>query len=284
MKVVVFGAGGLVGGYACRAFEANGFSVGKVTGPSSQGGLDASDFSKLSSLISSEKPDVVFNAIKSSISTDMSETNRLATWSSNVSAPENMARLSQKQGFLLVHISSDWVYEGKEGAIYNEESPIRPLNFYAHTKAAAEEKVRALAGRHLILRTTGVFGHDPRKKDFFSRLKAASEKGEDFQVTPNQFSQPIYAGELAKIAVALVKAGANGTFNAVGPDYVSRCQLAMLLAKEFGFKNKIVESLPSARKIAIPTHLRLDIKKLLNICAIKNLPGQVSDLRNEALQ
>ena len=281
MKVLVFGAGGLVGSYACRAFAAKGFSVLGVQGPSSQGGVDASDFSSLAPLVAAEKPDVVFNAIKSSISTDMSETSRLATWSSNVSAPENLARLQAKHGFLLVHISSDWVYEGKEGVVYTEESPLRPLNFYAHTKAVAEEKVRSLASRHLILRTTGVFGADPRKKDFFSRFLAAADAGVPFPAAGDQFSQPIYAGELARIAVKLCESGCSGTYNAVGPDYVSRHGLALLFASAFGHGDIIKRVQSSGRKIPVPTHLRLDMGKLGKVCDVRSLEEQIGELKAE---
>ncbi|MFA5929939.1 MAG: SDR family oxidoreductase [Candidatus Micrarchaeia archaeon] len=281
MKVVVFGAGGLVGSYACRAFKANGHSVSKVLGPSSPGGMDASDFSALSKHVAAAKPDIVFNAIKSSLSTDMSETSRLSTWSSNVSAPENLARLGQEHGFLLVHISSDWVYEGKEGVAYTEESPMRPLNFYAHTKAVAEEKVRAFAPRHLILRTTGVFGLDPRKMDFFSRFMSAAKSGAAFPAADDQFSQPIYAGELARIAAQLAGAGCSGTYNAVGPDYVSRHGLALLFAASFGHAGIIRRVHSSDRKIKVPMHLKLDISKLGKVCEVKSLAEQIKGLKEE---
>jgi dTDP-4-dehydrorhamnose reductase len=141
--------------------------------------------------------------------------------------------------------------------------------------------VRALAARHLILRTTGVFGLDPGKKDFFSRFIAAAESGAPFPAADDQFSQPICAGELARIAAQLASSGCSGTYNAVGPDYVSRHGLALLFAASFGHADIIRRVHSSGRKIKVPAHLRLDISKLRQACEVRTLKGQVADLKKE---
>ncbi len=285
MKVVVFGASGLAGSYLSRLFSKEGHNVVRASSssPGMDYNLDASDAKEVGRLLAKEKPGLVINAVKSSISTDAAEERREETWKANVMVPENLARAQGANGYLLFHLSTDWVYDGVEGETYTEESLAYPLNFYAYSKAIAEERIRLFSSpsRHLIARTTGVFGMDMRKRDFFSRFLAAAEKGGEFPAADDQFSQPIYAGELARLAHGLVSSGCSGTYNCVGPDYVSRYRLALLFAKEFGHREIIRRADSSARKIRIPTHLRVDISKLDKICKVKSLAAQIRDLKKE---
>lgn len=285
MKVVVFGASGLAGSYLSRLFSGQGHDVVRASSSSSgmDCNLDASDAKEVGRLLAKEKPNLVINAVKSSISTDAAEERREETWKANVVVPENLARAQRANGYLLFHLSTDWVYAGAEGEVYTEESLTYPLNFYAYSKAIAEERIRLFSSpsRHLIARTTGVFGMDSRKRDFFSRFLAAAEKGDKFPAADDQFSQPICAGELARLAHALVSSGCSGTYNCVGPDYVSRYELALLFAKEFGHREIITRSHSSARKMRIPAHLRVDIGKMDKVCKAKSLAAQIQELKKE---
>lgn len=283
MKIAVFGAGGLVGSYACREFENNNHEVLAVSKDSSACRLDAADYDSVLGIIRKEKPDAVINAIKSSLSTDKAETCMGEAWEANVIAAENLAKLQKEHGFFLVHISSDWVYEGKEHAVYTESSIPYPQNFYSFTKAVAEERVLKTADNPLILRPGSIFGIDSKKANFFMRIKQSIEKQEKTSAARDQYCQPIFAGELARIIRTAVEKKITGIYNSVGNDYMSRYELALLFCDIFGWdKHLVVPVTSSERSIKIPRYLRLDISKLES--GIRKMPAlaeQVRELKEE---
>ena len=284
MRIAVFGAGGLVGSHAARFFRSHGHTAIAI---GRRGAMDliadATDPAAVQKALAKAKPDAIINAIKCRMPTDRAETAKNEAWLSNVVAAENLAAASAKLGAKLVHISSAWVYEGKEGESYTEESITYPLNFYAYTKAIAEERVLRHAPNAIVLRPDCVFGEDPRLADFFSRLKAASKKGEKFPAAQGQFSQPIFAGEIARLSEALLASGASGMFNCVGPDYLSRHSLAITMCGLFGFdKSAVVPAPHSARAIRVPLFLRLDISKMNSVCKVQSLDAQLSALKQGA--
>lgn len=282
MKIIVFGSSGLVGSYVCRLLEKE-HQVIKVSRSSGDYSIDASDFEKVSGIIEKEKPDVVINTIKSSLSTDQSEIQKDKTWNANVLVPQNLAKLQSKYGFYFIHISSDWVFEGKEGEIYTENSPLNPQNYYSQTKVDAEEKIKEFATDYLILRPTGIFGIDSRNANFFMRLKSAMEQNNEITVPSDQYSQPIYAGELARIIQTAIEKKSKGIYNAVGKDYVSRYELAILICDVFGWNKSLIKKGQStARSIKIPMNLKVDISKLeKEVTYVKPLKQQIIELGEE---
>ncbi|VVB99708.1 GDP-L-fucose synthase [uncultured archaeon] len=282
MRIAVFGSTGLVGTYLCAEIARAGHeAIG--AGTSAAGArLDASDAAAVEGFFASAKPGVAINAIKSGMSTDECESRKAEAWKSNVDAAGNISRAAAGHGCRMVHLSSDWVYEGREGEVYGEESPLYPQNFYAFTKAIAEERVLCHSPSALVLRTTGVFGMDPKGRDFFSRFHASAKRGEPFGCADDQFSQPIFAGELARAAIRLVVAGAHGTYNAVGNDYVSRHGLALLFCSAFGLDPRLAKPVHSSeRKIRVPMHLRLNTGKISRIAPIAPLGRQVEELKRQ---
>jgi len=286
-KAVVFGWSGLVGSYAARALEGP-YEVVKVsrTAEGSDHLADGSGLSAVKEILSAEEPDIVMNAVKSPLSTDQSERMKSETWAANVTVAENLASLQKEHGYLLVHISTDWVYEGKKGERYTEDSIIYPQNFYSFTKAIAEERVRSLSDEHLILRPTGIFGIDSRAANFFMRVQKAMEDGQEIKAPSDQLSHPIYAGELARLMKAAIDKGARGTFNCVGKEYLSRNDLALMFCEAFGWDKKNVSAVESStRDIRIPRYLDVDMSKFeKEICEVRSLRDQLADLKKEVNQ
>lgn len=285
MNVAIFGATGLLGPYVAKAFEVNNNRIIRISNktPLSDYQMDASDMVALETFFKNEKVDVVINAVKSSISTDASEVEKTSTWNANVIAAENLARLQRSHGFLLVHISTDWIFEGKNGEVYRNDSIPYPVNFYSFSKAIAEEKVKNIASEYLIFRPTGIFGIDQREANFFMRVKKAAKNNEKVNAPNDQFSQPIFAGELAALIKTAVDKKVRGIYNAVGPDYVSRYDLGILFCEVFGWdKNLVVASQSGQRAIRVPNYLRLDISKTeRDIKKLNSLKEQIKQLKGE---
>ena len=265
MKILILGSSGLLGSYLYRLAKAEGRNVTGLSRSKTRFTdvqCDAQDRPRLEEIIEAGKFGAVINAIKYKGSTDQCETDRQECWKTNAELPAFLARLQKKHGFLLVHVSTDWVFEGKEGEVYSEESEPRPVNYYSESKLAAEKEVEASANRFLIVRTTGIFGFEEPARNTFARLLAAAKKGEKFEAATDQFSQPISCLELSRIIYDLIDRKATGVFIADGRDYVSRYELALRIAKFFKIGEKTVSPRDSTgRAIQIPKFLKVDVSK-----------------------
>lgn len=246
----------------CREFEAGHKVIGIAKdSPAAQIRLDATDSKKLEEAVARVLPDVLINAIKPPLSTDEMEGKKEIAYRLNAALPQELAALQEKYGFKLVQISSDWVYDGNEGEVYTEKSLPRPQNYYAQTKALAEEMIVARSKNYLIIRTEGVFGIDEKGTNLFLRIREAAKSGKPILLATDQYSQPIYGGELARITRILVEKGADGIYNVAGPEYMSRYEFGEQVCRRFGFNAKLVPVLAKERKVHAPLHLRVDISK-----------------------
>jgi dTDP-4-dehydrorhamnose reductase len=285
MKVLIFGANGLVGHHLSRFLGDKGIAVVEVERRSRHADYhcDAGMLARVLEVLRYETPSVVVNAVKSAVSTDDSDLKKDEVWKANVTVAENIARACARSGTALVHLSTAWVYEGKAGEVYTEESIPYPLNFYAFSKAVGEERVLHYLPDALILRPDTVFGPDARGLNIFSRVRTAAANGVPLAAADDQNTQPIAAGELARVTYELIAARKTGVWNVVGPDYVSRYDLAVFLCECFGYDKALIRRSSCAdRKIRVPQHLRLDTSKLLTVTSVPPLALQVQALRRLA--
>jgi dTDP-4-dehydrorhamnose reductase len=283
MRILILGSGGLVGGYLRKALEGHDLFCVSRSSPDADIRLDAADYAALEGAVSEAKPEVVVNCVKNGFSSDQAETSREETWRSNVMVADNAARMQKGHGFSLVHMSTDWVYEGREGVTYTEDAIPYPQNFYSYTKAVAEERVMARCGDYLILRPTGIFGLDRRGGNFFMRARKALSAGEELAAPSDQYSQPIYAGELAAIMADAIVKKARGVYNAVGKDYCSRYDLALMFCDAFGWDRSLVKGVPSAKRaMRIPGFLRVDTARIeRDVRPVRPLREQIASLKEE---
>jgi len=242
---------------------------------------DISDNEMLSQIINVVKPDFVVNAVKPPLSTDEMEVKRELARLLNVTLVENLIELQKEAGFCLVQLSSDWLYEGKEGQTYDENSQTVAKNFYTKTKLDAESRIACSGMPYLILRTEGVFGHDSRGGNTLARLRASGRVKKPFFAASDQFSQPICGIELARLFCTLAENGANGIFNAVGKDYISRFELAHRLASFFSIDVEVRPFSIKERSLQLPQYIKVDTSKIESIAgAIKSLNAQLADFRD----
>lgn len=276
IKIVILGATGVVGFHLVRKLRVR-HDVSTVANRSKSADfrLDATDAKRLGALLRRLSPDVVVNAVKPPLSTDEMERERALAYKINTLLPASLSAMGSQMGFSLLHMSTDWLYEGMEGEVYTEESPTYPKNYYSYTKALAEERIAAAGGKWCVLRTEGVFGHDENGSNIFLRLKESGKSGAKVFAATDQFSQPIYAGELARLASVLVEKKKTGLYNAVGRDYLSRHEFAKLVCRRFGFGAKVVPFSVRGRPIQVPQHLRVSVKK------IEKLAGRINGLESQ---
>jgi dTDP-4-dehydrorhamnose reductase len=131
----------------------------------------------------------------------------------NADGPENIAMTARSMGARLLHISTDYVFDGSGSRPYLEEDPVAPIGVYGRTKAEGEARVRAACPEHVIVRTAWLYGkHGPNF--VHTMLKSMREK-ERIGVVADQFGTPTYAADLAEAIAAILCAsrGVYGTFH-----------------------------------------------------------------------
>lgn len=155
---------------------------------------------------------------------DKAETDRARAWAVNAAGPARLARIAAQADIPLVHVSTDYVFDGAQEE-YREDDPVAPLSFYGASKAAGDEAA-ATAPKHYVVRTSWVFGEG---QNFVRTMRGLAEKGVEPRVVHDQVGKPTSAETLAKAIVHLLETGAAyGTYNvAGGGDAVGRDEWAM---------------------------------------------------------
>ena len=132
-------------------------------------------------------------------------------------------------------------------SVYSEDDEMAPLNVYADSKSKAELALRRyVPDRHLILRTSWVYGPDRQRRNFILRMVDQMGQQQTWPVPADQWGSPTYTDDLAKATRMLIKHGHTGTFHATGPEFVSRVALAHRVCVKFGLDSSRLGS-PSNR-------------------------------------
>jgi dTDP-4-dehydrorhamnose reductase len=201
MKVIVIGANGMLGHDlvdACReeGGEVAGFDLPEVDITKKDGGL-----AKLQSC------DWLVNCAAYT-DVDGAESHRETAFAVNGDGAGRVASWCAEHRIPLVHISTDYVFDGLNTKPYKEDDPVRPLSVYGESKLAGERAVVAAARRHIIVRTQSLFGLHGR--NFVRSIMGRLESGVALRVVTDQVSAPTYTVHLAKAILRLIDAGQEG--------------------------------------------------------------------------
>jgi dTDP-4-dehydrorhamnose reductase len=201
MKLVVTGANGQVGWELQRSLA----TLGNVIA------LDRSrcDLSRpelLPEVVRRLKPDVIVNAAAYTAVDDAEREEELATVV-NGRAPGVLAHEAAKAGALMVHYSTDYVFDGRKPTPYTEDDSPCPVNAYGRSKLAGEIAVRQAGGSHLILRTSWVYG--VRGRNFLRTMLALLRERDELRIVADQIGAPTWAAEIAQATAAIVDAAAR---------------------------------------------------------------------------
>lgn len=206
-KTLVLGADGQVG-RALRAEYGDDPSVEFVTREQ----VDLSG--DLESVLRWQDYDTVINAAAyTAVDAAETPTGRADAWAVNVTGVAALARIATARGLTLVHLSSDYVFDGTSDSPYREDDPIAPLGVYGQTKAAGDQII-ATVPRHYILRTSWVIGDG---RNFVRTMASLAERGVDPSVVDDQVGRLTFTPELARAIRHLTTTGAPyGTYNVTG--------------------------------------------------------------------
>lgn len=177
--------------------------------------LDVRDGAAVLRRVGEVRPDVVVNASAYN-KVDAAESEAAEALAVNAAGPAHLARACRDAGALLVHVSTDYVFDGAAGRAYTEEDAPCPIGYYGASKLAGEGMVAASGCPHLLVRTSGVFGAGGSRAkggSFVDRILERARSGQPLRVVSDQVFSPTYAPDLALGIVALVDHGARGLFH-----------------------------------------------------------------------
>lgn len=214
-----------------RLIETNGYKYHQ---------LDIGNQNEVDTIIDTVKPDVVIHTAAMT-NVDACETDKAGCLTNNVNAVEYIVKACNRNNAHLVHVSTDFIFDGEDGP-YDEEAKPNPVSYYGWSKMEAERIVQEQSKSWAILRTILVFG----VVDHMSRsnvvlwAKGALEKGNEMNVVDDQYRMPTLAEDLAEGCILAARQQAQGIYNISGKDYMSVFELVERVADYYGLaKDKI---------------------------------------------
>jgi dTDP-4-dehydrorhamnose reductase len=205
----------------------------------------------------SVSPDVVFHCANLAGGVDYCQANPDVAERFHLQATQRVGRFCEKTGAMLVVISSDYVFDGT-GAPYSEGDAPNPLNVYGRMKLAAEEWVASNVSRHLIVRTTNIFGWDPQTvtPNYIMGLYSSLKSMKRFRAPSFLWGNPTYAEDLANALFELYLKGASGLFHVVGPSVINRLEWARKACKVLCLDQGLLDEVRGPSPTMVPRPLR----------------------------
>lgn len=254
MKIVVTGANGLLGQKlvellaADKSIQLVATARGKfaLAMPSVEyHELDITDADQVEAVLASTKPDVIINTAAMT-QVDDCEKERDACWQANVVAVENLIASCANHACRLIHISTDFIFDGSHGPLDENEKP-NPVNYYGESKLAAEQILITSSIEWCILRTVLVYGitNDMSRSNIVLWVKKNLEEGKVINVVNDQFRTPTLAEDLAMGCFLAATKEATGIYNISGRDFLSPYDIAMQTAEYFSLDNSLIKAADS---------------------------------------
>jgi len=173
--------------------------------------MDLSVPDRIRAMVAEVKPDVILNAAAYT-AVDRAESEPEIAAAVNARAPRILAEEASKIGALLVHYSTDYVFDGTKRGPWTEEDEPNPLSAYGATKLTGEEAIREVGGRYLIFRTSWVYG--PHGKNFLLTMLKLGRERDQLRVVDDQSGAPTTSLELARATRTIVDGALAGQFGA----------------------------------------------------------------------
>ncbi len=262
-KILITGSNGLLGqklvyklknisGVTCIATARGANRLTDTTGYIYES-LDITDAAQVQAVLEKHAPDVVINTAAMT-NVDACETDREGAWQLNVTAVEHQVKTLEKMQAArgqyrphLVHLSTDFIFDGSHGPLTEEEKP-NPLSYYADTKLAAEKIVEGSSLSWAIARTVLVYGivDNMSRSNIVLWVKGNLEQGKQISVVDDQFRTPTLAEDLADGCILIAQKRAKGIYNISGRDFMSILELAYRVADYYQLDRSLIRPSKSA--------------------------------------
>ncbi|UQY42729.1 dTDP-4-dehydrorhamnose reductase [Mixta hanseatica] len=205
--------------------------------------LDITNRAAVDRIVRRFRPQVIMNAAAYT-AVDKAETDRIRAMKINALGPENLARAARDTGAQLIHISTDYVFDGTKLTPYVESDTPCPVNFYGLSKWEGEKRVQAMLPRAIIVRTSWVFSE--YGNNFVKTMLRLAQTQQSLRVVNDQRGCPTYAGDLAQAMITLAAdANASGIYHYCGDKAVSWYEFALTIFRVFS------DEFPALRSVEV---------------------------------
>lgn len=269
MKILITGAKGQVGSELVK-------QAGNVHEVFAYGSkeLDIADLEQLKQTVQRIKPDVIINAAAYT-AVDKAETEAELAYAVNSLGSENLAYAAKEYDIPLLHISTDYVYDGEKKSAYSETDTPNPTGVYGASKLEGDEKITQLWHKHIILRVSWVFGE--QGNNFVKTMLRLAEQRDELSIVDDQFGAPTSAKSISSSLLALLESKSFnqsdcpwGIYNLQsdpGVTWYGFAEEIFLQAQQLGKLNKSMKlnPIPSSEfptPVKRPANSKLDGKKL----------------------
>lgn len=198
MRILVLGSNGQLG--MCLQDQISKNNLNAIYASRSE--IDITNLKLVEEKILQIRPDVIINAAAYT-SVDLAENEKHIANLTNYLAVENIARLCKKLDSWLIHISTDYVFDGSSNTPYKENDPTNPACVYGSTKLKGEKSIQLIDCKYLIIRTGWVFSE--YGKNFLKSMLMMSDKQQKINIVSDQYGCPTYAQDLAKTIVVILE-------------------------------------------------------------------------------
>jgi len=235
MKVLLTGANGQLG----RCFQDR-LPEGWELKATDSDTLDITDAGKLHKVVEEFKPDAIVNAAAYT-AVDKAETEIVSAERINILGPENLAAAAKSINSKLIHVSTDYVFDGKSKRPYIETDPTNPLGVYGATKLRGEESVLNVLPQSIIIRTAWVFSE--YGNNFVKTMIRLARERDVLNIVDDQLGCPTYAGDIAQTIIELLKKESSGVYHYCGNKEVSWAEFAKDIL-ELAYANHLILKMP----------------------------------------
>jgi dTDP-4-dehydrorhamnose reductase len=232
-KILVTGSGGQLGLELAALLPWRGHEVVAL----SREELDVADFGAVRLALEEHSPDVVVNAAAYT-NVDGCETETDLAYRVNALGPRNLAQLCGERGCDLLHVSTNYVFDGESARPYEPFDTPNPISVYGRTKLAGEECVRQLTNRWYVVRSAGVYG---RGHNFVRTMLRLGLERDVLKIKDDEFISPTYAADLAEGIAGVIEGGHYGLYHLTNSGSCSWHEFAKEI---FGLAGVEVEVIP----------------------------------------
>lgn len=232
MRALILGGGGML----ARALEVEAEARGVDASAPTELELDITDGEAVRGRLDAERPDVVLNAAALT-DVDGCETRRQAAFEVNGEAVGRLAALTDERQIVLVHVSTDFVFDGNAAVPYSEDGRVGPLSVYGESKLLGERKALEVSSS-LVVRTSWLFG--PGGRNFVATIFRLARTRDELRVVDDQVGCPTYTPFLARALFDAVDLGARGLLHYRNSEAVSWCGFARAIVRASGLPTRVV--------------------------------------------
>lgn len=235
--------------------------------------LDITHTSNVLGFVSQVRPDTMVNCAAFS-HVDACEAQISEAFAVNAVGPRNIALAGKEFGVKIVHISTDYVFDGTKSGPYEETDKPNPLSVYGKSKLEGELAVQEIAGDCAIVRTAWLFG--PYRRNFVTAMLDLGEKNPAISVVTDQYGCPTYTADLSAAIWTVIRLGLRGIYHVTNSGTCSRYEWAKKILELKGIRASVlpIKTADYRRAARVPQNSSLDCTKFVQASGQKMRPWQ----------